>query len=801
LFYCFCFTVDELPHYQIQQFHDYGVQSEDFIHSTLFTFRKTVYLSRADSARVNAAGTGRASVASFEAYILLDRFSITAANSYDASIADNIMVIDRSGYLGGLLLSGKAYAEKGSTMNMGMVFHGAPQFNFSVTYQPSILHGLSMLGRRPTVGSILAANVAGMVATAATRGAQETPTASEILKSHWSTLDMLGFFEKLNLISFVWTDKTIFLAKKREGKRVVNRYTNVKSKGSAAAMELVAEEEEAAIRVGKAPQATTLAESTAAVFASTSRAKASSKSPLEFLKKTLKGKKRSESDETAAARVEVAVSGSGTGEASKAEFESKVAQLRAMGISESIIAQTIAKFDGDQKASGSEQDDPTLVREPLAPVPRSELKDVSAKAKNKAKSKEQSKGKAKKPAKKKSTAKFVPVVVAPQTKEELLASKRDPACAMKGSAKGGAHCPDTFSPTRNRVSAELTSVSAMKVKFDLNQLRYIALMDTLNAPAIVSKVLPKLQNINKLIGNFLKYTAIAATKQSFHLTENEVATLSDGALNRAIHIAKDPLARANSAASKVSILKEEAKRSLQASDLDVGEADFMVLDMVVNVQTMRAMAAILLTSTVWFDSMNGQAVGAHHDDGLVHKIFPKFCQEVADTLSHSYPYNVHKYFAVAMDLSPVEQFVSPLFMAEPDELIVVTWVNPNAIPADDETETDGLFVFDGLAYEALPDEVAHVNPSVHPDFLTDIGNNFSTFDQAVSTEIQSELFKSAVTRELIQRHSNRLVLIPPRRPFFFSTSNRVDGSYKENLSRKAFDQKTTIAMVIVMKKA
>ena len=146
------------------------------------------------------------------------------------------------------------------------------------------------------------------------------------------------------------------------------------------------------------------------------------------------------------------------------------------------------------------------------------------------------------------------------------------------------------------------------------------------------------------------------------MTDQEHTSLSGGLYNRALHIAKDPV---SSASKQVQILYPEAKANIKASDMALGPAtDYLVLDMTLNINTLRMMGKLLLTSTIWFDVMNGQMFAAHHDDGLVHGVFEEFCREVADTLSQpsSGNYGVKKYFAVAMDLATEGQGYSPLFI-------------------------------------------------------------------------------------------------------------------------------------------
>lgn len=145
------------------------------------------------------------------------------------------------------------------------------------------------------------------------------------------------------------------------------------------------------------------------------------------------------------------------------------------------------------------------------------------------------------------------------------------------------------------------------------------------------------------------------------MTAQEYASLAGGLYNRALHVAKDPV---TSASKQLQILYPEAKTNIKASDMDLGSADYLVVDMAININTLRMMGNILLTSTIWFDVMNGQMFASHHDDGLVHGVFSAFCKEIADTLSNTVNYGVKKYFAVAMDLASEGQGYGPLFLGK-----------------------------------------------------------------------------------------------------------------------------------------
>lgn len=85
--------------------------------------------------------------------------------------------------------------------------------------------------------------------------------------------------------------------------------------------------------------------------------------------------------------------------------------------------------------------------------------------------------------------------------------------SYRGKHVGQDHCIDTQSPDVNRFSAELTSVSLLKVQFDILQLRYIALQDKTSAQRIAHYILPKVQQINKALRTSRKYAIPNAKKQ------------------------------------------------------------------------------------------------------------------------------------------------------------------------------------------------------------------------------------------------------------------------------------------------
>ena len=112
--------LDEVEHYSVRQFEDYGVDSDEFIYSTLITFRKTVYVTKMNAklSSGTADRLGRASVDKISSKILMDRNTMTLEKTYNVDVASKIMIIDRSGYFGQMLAQGKNYAVKGQSMSI-----------------------------------------------------------------------------------------------------------------------------------------------------------------------------------------------------------------------------------------------------------------------------------------------------------------------------------------------------------------------------------------------------------------------------------------------------------------------------------------------------------------------------------------------------------------------------------------------------------------------------------------------------------------------------------------------------------
>lgn len=132
-------------------------------------------------------------------------------------------------------------------------------------------------------------------------------------------------------------------------------------------------------------------------------------------------------------------------------------------------------------------------------------------------------------------------------------------------------------------------------------------------------------------------------------------------------------------------------------------------------------------------------------------------------------------------------------------------MNSNASPTlNVEGDTDGLVVYDTLAAYAFSENI-RIQPDVHPDVVIDVAEEHTNdFDKSIATDLNVELFESDISKEIIGRHNNRLVLVGPHRVFHFCSSSgntTASRNYKEQLDRKAFDQRMMIALVIFLEES
>lgn len=83
---------------------------------------------------------------------------------------------------------------------------------------------------------------------------------------------------------------------------------------------------------------------------------------------------------------------------------------------------------------------------------------------------------------------------------------------------------------------------------------------------------------------------------------------TDGVLNRAWHVGVEKM---------IEIFVHEGPRSFLSDPTTSFEVnDYAVLDNFLDHSTVHSLSQLLLQSSVWFDSTNGQMFATHPDDGL-----------------------------------------------------------------------------------------------------------------------------------------------------------------------------------------
>lgn len=174
------------------------------LHSTLVNFRRTAYVSDAQSPLGTAGRLGRVNFDKIAELTIMNVSEASFSKHYH-DVARDIMIIDRSGYMSFLLASGKGNADKGMTMSLSFAAKSSPLLNMSMTMLPNILHGLSLVIQRPTLAAMFDANVD------ADRG--NINSARDIIHVHRMMLDVLSFLESMNMLTVIWSDKDKFLQK------------------------------------------------------------------------------------------------------------------------------------------------------------------------------------------------------------------------------------------------------------------------------------------------------------------------------------------------------------------------------------------------------------------------------------------------------------------------------------------------------------------------------------------------------------------------------------------------------------
>lgn len=327
-----------------------------------------------------------------------------------------------------------------------------------------------------------------------------------------------------------------------------------------------------------------------------------------------------------------------------------------------------------------------------------------------------------------------------------------------------------------RRSSGLLSVSTGKLLFDISQLTYLlSLKET--APSH-GRIQEALTGAREFLPAYIKrFTATAS--QMMRLIPKE-AIEAKGTLNRAIYISPD-----ETWLNPSEFIFQGALNKMKNAGQALAENDFLVLDVILQKQTLAALSDLLLRSTIWFDVSNGISFVSHCNDGLVHPSFGILAKLVAHMLSvdSNKPASVSKYFTIAMD--DRINALSPVMMANANELIVVLWLNQR----DSETGKDGLHVFDSFSSSTLFSQGISLYKTVHPDFLSTAGN------------VAVDVFRRcpSCTAEFVPRIANRMAVVGPLLPVVLKSdgASTVEG-LQEGFNGQGFLEHTMLAFVVVL---
>jgi hypothetical protein len=318
--------------------------------------------------------------------------------------------------------------------------------------------------------------------------------------------------------------------------------------------------------------------------------------------------------------------------------------------------------------------------------------------------------------------------------------------------------------------------SSEKVAFDLSQLQYLKKAGLLSF--LFDEQYHAIQSSISNISSFLYTLRDNDRQKAVRLIHTDVYDIAH-VLNRAYYIAPETQIPASS------IAHLGALNQLRAVSHELVLNDFIVVDVILQTESLQKMARFLLQSTIWFDCTNGRAAVSHHDDGLVDDAFAHLSQQLALSLSvGAAKYKVLKYFALAMPMTGNAE--SPVFLSNKDELSVVLWMSPLTVD-DNENEddsSDGILIFDEFAAAKLYSDGVSVYPSVHPDFLSKSGD--------LNIDIMNRCHGS--TYELVPRKTNRLVVVKARKPFVFKTAKHA-----KSRNFHSFTESYMTAVIVILK--
>jgi len=382
-------------------------------------------------------------------------------------------------------------------------------------------------------------------------------------------------------------------------------------------------------------------------------------------------------------------------------------------------------------------------------------------------------------------------------------------------------------------SSSLNVTSLSKLIFDKRQLRYIAITENKGVAAVHEVMLPRAMRALEVVTK----TSTASTKTAFSavgiptdasasssnlisksfdkanalrlMSNSEMAEI-DGSINRAVYLAQEPFLDQNASMAHSKVLAQ-----LTHILAELEESDFVVIDSILQRHVLTSLSHTLLTSTIWFDVTNGQAFVARHDDGLVYNAFARLAQELAASLTLTTPamtrkqrlkkMRVDKYFVVAMNILQ-QPSQSPIMMAQEGQIALVLWLGPpSSSDGGGLNIQDGITIYEPAAALELHAKGYSINPAIHPDFFSSAAPTSTLTFSAFTSPLQIDVGEvcSASDSDLVQRATNRLILIGSNKPFVFVVPTDQDLgaqnlSFEKEHEASFFEKYTSLAFVAML---
>jgi hypothetical protein len=344
-----------------------------------------------------------------------------------------------------------------------------------------------------------------------------------------------------------------------------------------------------------------------------------------------------------------------------------------------------------------------------------------------------------------------------QTRNELARTSRHPGCRDASSASS-----PCLRPTSTWKTANISSKK--KLQFDISQLKFIAFMNKSVTSYINKEIIPALQTTIKGLGK----------------SDKTFLVPSDGWVNRAYFVAPEPKE------GKIRLLngaKKELIKGIHA--IEDGDVAFSVVDVMLDPKDLMALSKMLLTTTGYYDYVNGAMFSGHPSDGLVQAALVDVVEDLVKTCSMRYQYKVKGFSVNLMDMNT--ENVGPLAINGPGEITLMLWLNPNIPEAT--THTDMLYLDGARLYETayaacLLNLNAIIDPTVHPHYLAIDGDLNTTGTKVCSVD--------TIGSETIARKANRLAVVGP------NFSYRIGNAQQRSTSGRTFDVKTNVVLSITL---